>query len=112
MKILLLDVKEFASTQGTIFERGSYSFNMKNKVKTLWSNGWCPVTQFKVDDCGTVYGRIANELVPTDYYNQVEIETNNRILRNKCKKVMEAFENYLEALYIEQQWIKSGYEVE
>lgn len=112
MKILLLDVKEFASTKGTIFERGSYSFNMKTKVKTLWSNGWCPVTQFKVTDDGTVYGRIANELVPADYYNHVEVETNNRTLRIKCSKVMDDFENYLEALYNEQQWIKSGYEVE
>ena len=112
MKILLLDIKEFTSTQGTIFERGSYSFNMKTKVEKLCSNGWCPVTQFKVDDCGRVYGRIANELVPAGYYNHVEIETNNRVLRNKCSKVIEASENYLEALCDEQQWIRSGYEVE
>jgi hypothetical protein len=85
---------------------------MKMKVKKLWSNGWCPVTQFKVDDYGRVYGRIANELVPVDYYNHVEVETNNRMLRTKCKKVMDAFENYLEALYNEQQWIRLGYAVE
>lgn len=109
MKILLLDVKEFATVQGTIFERGSYSFNMKAKVEKLWSNGWCPVTQFKVDDCGKVYGRIANELVPEDYYNNVVIETCNRTLRNRCSKVLDSFENMIKELITEQQWIRSGY---
>ena len=109
MKIILLDVREFGYVKGTIFERGSYSFNMKMKAEKLWSNGWCPVTQFKVTDDGTIYGRIANELVPVDYYNNVSIETNNRMLRTKCKKVTDAFEKYLEALYNEQQWIQSGY---
>ena len=89
MKILLLDVKEFSKVEGTVFERGSYSFNVKDKVEKIWSNGWCPVTQFKVDKDGRIYGRIANELVPSGYYNNVIITTNNKILQNRYTKALE-----------------------
>ena len=89
MKVLLLDSKEFEKINGKVFYRTNYhSFNMKKYVAKLWSNGWCPVSQFKVDTEGNVYGRIANELVPSGFYNNVVIETNESILMNKYKKEM------------------------
>lgn len=89
MKVLLLDAKEFAKVDGKVFYHANYhSFNMKNYVKKTWSNGWCPVSQFKVDTDGNLYGRIANELVPSGYYNYVVIETNESILMNKYKKAI------------------------
>lgn len=112
MKILLLDVNQFTKVEGRIFERGNYSFNMKDKVKILWSNGWCPVTQFKVDDYGRVYGRIANELVPTSYYTNVYIEMEDKTFNNRYTKAIKAFEDIIERMITEQQWIKSGYAVE
>lgn len=76
MKILLLDKKEFAKIEGKVFYKGEYhSFNMKAKVEKTWSNGWCPVSLFKVDESGNVYGRIANELVPAGYYNNVVVNS-------------------------------------
>lgn len=89
MKVLLLDSKEFAKAEGKVFYHANYhSFNMKNYVEKVWSNGWCPVSQFKVDTEGNLYGRIANELVPSGYYNNVAIETNESILMNKYKKAI------------------------
>lgn len=89
MKVLLLDAKEFSKVEGKVFYYTNYhSINMKKYVEKLWSNGWCPVSQFKADKNGNVYGRIANELVPSGYYNNVAIEINESILMNKYKKAI------------------------
>ena len=89
MNILLLDTKEFAKVEGKVFCYTNYhSFNMKKYVAHIWSNGWCPVSQFKVDTKGNIYGRIANELIPTGIYNNIIVITNENILSNKYKKAV------------------------
>ena len=89
MKILLLDAKEFAKVEGKVFYYANYhSFNMKNYVTQTWSNGWCPVSQFKADTKGNVYGRIANELVPSGIYNGVVITTNDNTLQYRYKNAI------------------------
>lgn len=89
MKVLLLDAKEFSKVEGKIFLiTNYYSFNMKKFTSHIFSKSWCPVSQFKVDEKGNVYGRIANELMPVGMYNNVIITTNDKILNNKYKKAM------------------------
>jgi hypothetical protein len=61
---------------------------MKNHVTHIWSNGWCPVSQFKVDTEGNIYGRIANELVPVGIYNNIIVTTNESTLQYKYKKAV------------------------
>lgn len=89
MNILLLDAKEFSKVEGKVFYYTNYhSFNMKNHVTHTWSNGWCPISQFKVDADGNIYGRIANELVPTQIYNNVIVTTNESTLKYKYQKAI------------------------
>lgn len=89
MKVLLLDAKEFAKTEGKVFLKANYySFFVKNKVEKIWSNGWCPISKFKVDAEGNIYGRIANELVPSGYYNNVTVETDEKVLINRYRKAI------------------------
>lgn len=89
MKVLLLDSKEFAKVEGKVFYRTNYySFDMKNYVEKTWSNGWCPVSQFKVDTKGNLYGRIANELVPNGYYSNAIIETDDSVLMYRYKRAI------------------------
>lgn len=89
MKILLLDAREFAKVKGEIFLRANYySYNMKEYTTKKFSNGWCPVSCFKFDLEGNVYGRIANELVPPAVYHNLIIETNEIMLVNKYKKAI------------------------
>ena len=87
MKVLLLDAKEFAKVEGKVFHYTNYhSFNMKNQVGKLWSNGWCSVSQFKVDAQGNVYGRIANELIKSGYYkNRCGAGQRARAASPQCK---------------------------
>ena len=89
MDILLLDAKEFARVEGKVFYYTNYhSHNMKNKVTHIWSNGWCPVSQFKTDKNGNVYGRIANELIPTGIYNNIIVTDNSSTLNYHYKKAI------------------------
>lgn len=75
MKILLLDAKEFAEKEGKTFLILDCSFDMRNHpVKEEWANGWCPVSRFKIDAEGTICGRIANELTPKGFYNNITVE--------------------------------------
>ena len=89
MKVLLLDRREFEKIEGKIFHIANYSFNMKKYLTHYWSNGWCPVTQFKIDAEGNVFGRIANELVPDGIYNNIAINTNNVILESNYQRERE-----------------------
>ena len=89
MNILLLDAKEFSKVEGKVFHYTNYhSFNMNNRVAHIWSNGWCPVSQFKVDIEGNIYGRIVNELIPTGIYNNIIVTTNENILKYKYQKAI------------------------
>lgn len=88
MKIMLLDAKEFAKVEGKIFCCANYSFNMKKYVSHVWSNGWCPVTQFKVDTKGNIYGRVENELIPTEIYSNITVTTTDTVLRYKYSKAI------------------------
>ena len=89
MKVLLLDSKEFEKVEGKVFYYTNYhSFNMKKYVSHVWSNGWCPVSRFKVDSEGNIYGRIANELIPTGVYNNIVVSTNETMLQYRYQKAM------------------------
>lgn len=89
MDILLLDAKEFSKVEGKVFYYTNYhSFNMNNRVANIWSNGWCPVSQFKVDTEGNIYGRIANEIIPTGIYSNIIVRTNENTLRRKYQKAI------------------------
>lgn len=41
-----------------------------------------------LDTKGNIYGRIANELIPTGIYNNIIVTTNESILSNKYKKAV------------------------
>ena len=89
MNILLLDAKEFSKVKGKVFYYTNYhSFNMNSRVAHIWSNGWCPVSQFKVDIGGNIYGRIVNELIPTGIYNNIIVTTNESTLKYKYQKAI------------------------
>ena len=88
MNILLLDAKEFEKVEGTVFLRAHYSFNMNGLVERTWSNGWCPVTQFKASKDGQIYGRIANELVPTEVYSGCAVNAKDKILANRYNEAI------------------------
>ena len=85
MKIKLLDIKEYAEYKGREFYFQS-SFNMNNKIDHVWSNGWCPVSYFKKLIDGSVIGKISNELVPTEIYNGMVVEFNDKTFLYHCNK--------------------------
>jgi hypothetical protein len=89
--VILLDAKEFNDVEGKVFHCTNYhSFNMIGVVENTWSNGWCPVSQFKLDDNdkGIIYGRIANELIPEGVYSGSIVSTSDSTLRNKYVKAV------------------------
>lgn len=76
MQVLLLDANEFSKVDGKIFHSENYySFKI--------GKDWCPISKFKVDKTGNVYGRIANELIPKGIYNNITIMTDYQILIRK-----------------------------
>ena len=87
MKVILLDAKEYAKVEGHTFLRALYSFKVKQHPEA-WSP-WCPVSQFKVDAAGQVYGRIQNEATPAGWYNNTALETSDARLVNTLAKYRE-----------------------
>lgn len=90
MKVILLDAKEYAKVEGHTFLHELCSFHVKKFTSAAdeWRN-WCPVSQFKVDADGQVYGRITSETVPTGVYNGTVLETKYARLERTLDKYMQ-----------------------
>ena len=87
MRVTLLDAKEYAKVKGKEFNRQLTSYNMRKYTGRLWSNGWCPISVMKKTEDGNIYGRIANELVPTGIYNGITVTSTDKTAEKRAAMV-------------------------